>query len=414
MGNLLSFYEQLCIFQERASELRPYNLKAAVGVRRFHGERCIQRTGKRSDVLTVARFLHHVLENKGDWVGQGIQKLLEGKSGLATPDGTDIFTGRFTALRETGLSAQELYADILARIFHAPASSGLHLCGIRSSAGELGLKAGGADDYFGLIYIGDTNEFKKLVESDRAGIVLEEDVISDSLFDDINRRDSKINILIGAKKFMEGWNSWRVSNMGLLNIGRREGSQIIQLFGRGVRLRGKDRSLKRSSALEGTHPPRLRLLETLNIFAVRANYMAQFRDYLEREGIEVDAPVELQLSILTNDQFLKRGLIVPRLVEGREFRQETSLMLEADPVIRFAVDLSVKAQTIESSDTGLQITEVRGGTGRNIPAENLALVNWEQAYLDLLAYRNAKGCRILLSAPGVAESSRKELHVGGG
>ena len=74
----------------------------------------------------------------------------------------------------------------------------------------MGLKAGGADDYFGLIYIGDTGEFKKLVESDRAGIVLEEDVISDSLFDVINRRDSKTNILIGAKKFMEGWNSWRV------------------------------------------------------------------------------------------------------------------------------------------------------------------------------------------------------------
>ena len=38
---------------------------------------------------------------------------------------------------------------------------------------------------------------------------------------------------------MEGWNSWRVSNMGLLNIGRNEGSEIIQLFGRGVRLRGR-------------------------------------------------------------------------------------------------------------------------------------------------------------------------------
>jgi hypothetical protein len=403
LGNLLSFYEQMQIFQERAGELRPYNLEKPLWV--FVGSTVnavySENREKRSDVLTVARFLHHVLENKGDWVGQGIQKLLEGKSGLATPDGTDIFTGRFTILRETGLSPQELYTDILARIFHAPASSGLHLCEIRSSAGELGLKAGGADDYFGLIYIGDTGEFKKLVESDKAGIVLEEDVISDSLFDDINRRDSKINILVGAKKFMEGWNSWRVSNMGLLNIGRREGSQIIQLFGRGVRLRGKGRSLKRSAALGGSHPQWLRLLETLNIFAVRANYMAQFRDYLEREGIEVDAPVELQLSILTNDQFLKRGLVVPRLEEGREFKQETSLLLELDPAIRFAVDLSVKAQTIESSDTGLQTTEVRGGTGRNIPVENLALVNWEQAYLDLLAYKERKGLQNLIVRPEV-------------
>ncbi len=74
---------------------------------------------------------------------------------------------------------------------------------------------------------------------------------------------------------MEGWNSWRVASMGLLNIGRQEGSHSSLLFGRGVRLKGKDMSLKRSAALEGGHPQHLRLLETLNIFAVRANYMAQ-------------------------------------------------------------------------------------------------------------------------------------------
>jgi hypothetical protein len=410
LGNLLSFYEQLRIFQDRAGDLRPYNLEKPLWV--FVGSTVnavySENREKRSDVLTVARFLHHVLENRDDWVSRGIQELLEGKSGLAAPDGTDIFTGRFAALRETGLSVRELYADILARIFHAPASSGLHLCEIRSSAGELGLKAGGADDYFGLIYIGDTNEFKKLVESDRAGIVLEEDVISNSLFTDINRRNSKTNILIGAKKFMEGWNSWRVSNMGLLNIGRREGSQIIQLFGRGVRLLGKDRSLKRSTAKEGTHPTWIRLLETLNIFAVRANYMAQFRDYLEREGIEVDEPVELQLSIWTNDQFLKRGLVVPRLEEGREFKEEVSLLLEVDPAVRFTVDMSVKAQAIESSGLRLQTVDLRGGTGRKIPLENLTLVNWEHAYLDLLAYKERKSLQNLVVCPEVLPKIVKE------
>jgi len=91
-----------------------------------------------------------------------------------------------------------------------------------------------------------------------------------SLFDGINDPGTKIDVLIGAKKFMEGWNSWRVSNMGLLNIGRKEGAQIIQLFGRGVRLRGKGFSLKRSAAMDGRHPAHIELLETLNIFAVRA------------------------------------------------------------------------------------------------------------------------------------------------
>lgn len=285
---------------------------------------------KQSDVLTVVRFLHHVLQNRS-WAVDTIQKLLKAKSGLVTADGQDVFLGRFKRLNKTGLTPQALYQDILTRLFHAPAGGGLHLCDIRGSAGELGLKAAGADDYFGLIYIGDTSAFKKLVEAGTAGITLEEDALSGSLFEGINRPDSRINILIGAKKFMEGWNSWRVSNMGLLNIGRSEGSQIIQLFGRGVRLRGQKFSLKRSAALDGNHPEHISLLETLNIFALRANYMAQFRDYLEREGVEVEPVVELPLFVWANNQHLKKNLVVPRTPANRNFAAETTLLLE--PVV---------------------------------------------------------------------------------
>ena len=69
---------------------------------------------------------------------------------------------------------------------------------------------------------------------------------SGSLFHEINKPHSTVNLLIGSKKFTEGWNSWRVSTMGLMNVGQTEGSQIIQLFGRGVRLKGYGMSLKRS------------------------------------------------------------------------------------------------------------------------------------------------------------------------
>ncbi|MBN1383244.1 MAG: DEAD/DEAH box helicase family protein [Deltaproteobacteria bacterium] len=401
LGNLLSFYEQQHVFQEKIDALRPYNLEKPLWV--FVGSTVnaiySENKEKRSDVLTVARFLHHVLENKRGWVVKGIEKLLKGKSGLATPDGVDIFAGRFEFLRETGRASQALYMDILSSLFHTPTSGGLHLCDIRSSAGELGLKAAGAEAHFGLIFIGDTSEFKKLVENDQAGIVLEEDVISGSLFEDINRPDSRVNILIGAKKFMEGWNSWRVSNMGLLNIGKKEGSQIIQLFGRGVRLRGKGHSLKRSAAIEGTHPPRVRLLETLNIFAVRANYMAQFRNYLEREGVETEETIDLPLFVWANEQFLKRGLVVPRPETGRDFAKEADLLLETDPVVRVFVDMSVKAQAMQSSAVGIHTAEVRAGTGTRIASESLALVDWEQAYLDLLVYKERKGLKNFVIRP---------------
>jgi len=400
LGNLLSFCEQQRVFEEQGEALRPYNLEKPLWV--FVGSTVnavyTENKQKRSDVLTVARFLHHVLQDRA-WAVKTVGKLLAGKTGLVTPAGQDVFLGRFEHLREAGLTPEQLYEDILKQIFHAPAGGGLHLCDIKGSNGELGLKAAGAEDYFGLIYIGDTSEFKKLVEADKAGITLEEDAISGSLFEGINRPGSRVHILIGAKKFMEGWNSWRVSSMGLLNIGRQEGSQIIQLFGRGVRLRGKGLTLKRSAALEGEHPRHVRLLEMLNIFAVRANYMAQFRDYLEREGVEIEPAIELPLFVWANEQFLKRGLVVPRPPEGRDFAVETTLLLEPAPNIRVQVDMSVRVQAMESTRLGLHTADVRAGHEQQIPPESLAWVDWERAYLDLLAYKERKGLTNLVIRP---------------
>lgn len=400
MGNLLSFYEQQCVFEEQAEALRPYNLEQPLWV--FVGGTVnavyTKNRQKRSDVLTVARFLHHVLENKGGWAVSAIKKLMQGETGLITASGRDVFEKKFTYLRQNNLSPDEVYRDILAKIFHSRASGGLHLCGIRSADGELGLKASGAENYFGLIYIGDTSTFKKLVEEDDSGMMLEEDAIVGSLFDDINEPDTNINVLIGAKKFMEGWNSWRVSNMGLLNIGRSEGSEIIQLFGRGVRLRGKDFSLKRSVVLDlssgqadDTLLGHIGLLETLNIFAVRANYMSQFRQYLEKEGVETEEMVELPLSIRINKNFLEKGLVVPRVPDGRDFAAEEDIVLVPDPSVQVHVDMSLKVQTLESRGAGIVATDAQLGDAEPIPDKSLKLVDWEKAYFDLIDYKERKG-----------------------
>lgn len=117
--------------------------------------------------------------------------------------------------------------------------------------------------YFGLINIGDVADFRKYLQ-EKHGIEVRQDVINDSLFDRISHADSPIHLLIGAKKFIEGWSSWRASSMELLRIGKGEGSQVIQLFGRGVRLKGKDQSLKRSHSLSDA-PDWLESLETLCI-----------------------------------------------------------------------------------------------------------------------------------------------------
>src|SRR5580704_17731885 len=95
-------------------------------------------------------------------------------------------------------------------------------------------------------------------------------VSSPARFHEINKPHSTVNLLIGSKKFTEGWNSWRVRTMGLMNVGQTEGSQIIQLFGRGVRLKGFGSSLKRSGKAQlpddMRRPKHIGVLETLSIF----------------------------------------------------------------------------------------------------------------------------------------------------
>ncbi len=401
LGNLLAFYEQLRYFSEQAAALRPYNLEQPLWVFVGSSVNAVYRESgqPRSDVLTVVRFLQRFLANRRGWVTRAIGDFLKGRSGLLDGNGEDVFARRFEYLRRQGREAERIYRDILGAVFRAPGGGNLHLVDIRSSAGEIGLKLGGVEDYFGVINIGDTASFRRLVEADGNGIPLEEDAISPSLFDRINEPRSGVSVLIGAKKFMEGWNSWRVSSMGLLNIGRAEGSEIIQLFGRGVRLRGRGFTLKRSAALDGLHPRDLRLLETLDIFAVRANYMAQFRDYLEREGVEATGYAELPLAIRPNREFLGQGLVVPRLAHGRDFAREVSLMLAADPAARVRVDISLRVQTLRSAVSGLQRGAAGGGSEQVVPRESLDVIHWDALYLRLLEYKEQRGLHNLVIRP---------------
>ena len=407
MANLLSFYQQQLVFAEQEAALRPYNLSRPLWTFVGGSVNAVYRESNqpRSDILTVVRFLHRVLREP-TWATDTIGRLLDGKSGLRHPEtGQDIFVGKFDYLLHRPTDAAAVYRDALAKMMHGD-SGGLQLCDLHGS-GELGLKADGSDSYFGVIYIGDASAFKGLVEADSNGIVITDEVFHGSLFDRINEPDSTVEVLVGARKFIEGWNSWRVSNMGLLNIGRSEGSQIIQLFGRGVRLKGQDMSLKRSSALNaGTHPGNIRLLETLNIFALRANYMVQFRDYLESEGISTDDPVELPpVFMRPNKEFLNKGLLIPRLDEGQKFTERKTVLLRYDDEVRpVPVAMSARVQQIESGRDGLVGADGSSGTAREIPPESLDIVDWERAYLRLLEHKNARGFSNLLIRPRLLRS----------
>lgn len=405
LGNLLAFHEQKRAFQTKSAAMLRYHLADPLWV--FVGSTVNKskndKQAKESDVLTVVQFLSAVLRNERGWVQKGITRILAGKSGIEDEGGHDVFASRFARLKKWSTDADEIYRDILGRVFHAASGGRLHVGDIKGKAGELGLKVGGAEDYFGLVYIGDTGSFKSLIEEGCPEVGIEDDQLAEGLFEGIKKAESRINILVGAKKFMQGWDSWRVTNMGLLNIGRSEGSEIIQLFGRGVRLKGYNRSLKRSGVLPAPdgkgHPLGIELLERLNIFAIRANYMAQFRDYLEREGIEPTGVVELKLPILRNDAFLKKGLIAPRLPKDKTFAQTERILLAPDREAKVILDFSVKVERIAASDGRIREESFASGDEEWLPPARFGLLDWERLYLDILEFKEERGFHNLLVRP---------------
>jgi len=201
------------------------------------------------------------------------------------------------------MTPEQIYDDTLAMVFNAPGGGQLYVENLKGAAGEIALRVGAENEPFGVVNVGEDAKLVKLCA--QAGLATGEREFSGSLFHQINRPDSPINILIGSRKFTEGWSSWRVSTMGLMNIGKGEGSQIIQLFGRGVRLKGYGMSLKRSGRTqlpEGVARPRhVGLLETLGVFGIRADYMADFRGHLEEEGLPANEErIEFLLPVIKN------------------------------------------------------------------------------------------------------------------
>ena len=140
LANMLSFYEQQLVFDNKADKLGVYNLDKPLWV--FVGA-SVNRTDSqgRSDVLTVVRFLQRFL-TEHDWAITTIGQLLSGNSGLPDELGRDIVADQYKYLGSTGQSAHNIYQGMLTKSMRAPGGGGLRLCDIQGHEGELGLKVG--------------------------------------------------------------------------------------------------------------------------------------------------------------------------------------------------------------------------------------------------------------------------------
>jgi len=389
-ASLLSFYQQLKIYESSKTMLKPYLIEKPLMVFVGSSVNAVRTESKRqvSDVVDVLLFINEFLKDKSQSI-TNIQKIMSLDSGLTKKDGSDIFAKKFGFLEQSKLNATEMFDDILNTIFNA--SSGmLHVENLKGVDGEIALRVG-ENEYFGVINVGDSDTLVKLCEA--SGINIASRDFSSSLFKTINDTSSNLNVLIGSKKFSEGWSSWRVSTMGLMNVGKKEGSQIIQLFGRGVRLKGHEFCLKRSRAIKGKELERkYQAVETLNIFGLKADYMKAFKEYLKDEGVPTDERTDFVLPLIYDKSYKDKKLKVLDLQEGKDFKREVKLDLEYSGIsaINKKVVLSLYRQVdvLESQNRGGDKLELNSEI---LQKEHLSFVNIDNLFFALEQFKNEKG-----------------------
>lgn len=408
-GCLLSFYQQMKLFQMHKEEYAPFQIEKPLLV--FVGNRVTKATrtdksriAELSDVEEVLDFLNNFVGKK-DTSLRRIQAVLDEDTGLMDGEGNELFAQNFNEIRAVfkgTTKAEDIYRDILRIVFNSHTDAEvhrLHLENLRQVPGEIALRIGDTGDYFGVISIGDPATLIK--QCDKRGIVTKtEEFLSDSLFQKINKKDSAINLLIGSRKFTEGWNSWRVSTMGLINFAKGEGSQAIQLFGRGVRLHGYGGCLKRSSHIKESvkFPRGLGILETLTIFGVKAQYMEEFRKYLELEDLPANENIiEFRMPVWKRNDILKdTPLQVIKLREGADFKKQAKRLildvpdegflryLRKNPVV---IDCRSKVQTIKSNFS----LEIQSATEEHtLPVKYLPYLDYDYIFEELEQYKNEK------------------------
>ena len=385
LQNLLLFVQQKLFYYRNQDSLQLYNIQnpllvfvgssvepKATGIQAEENKEVI------SDVKKVLDFVSDFLNDRAKYV-KWIDDLKEYTKGALFKE--DYFTKLEYLFRELK-SAAAIYNECLKLVFHTSAPGDLELCTIRNANGEIAVKVKNADSYFALIYIGDTSTFKSPIAEEYE---FKRDVTSPSQFQSLSdTQENPINILIGARRFIEGWNNYRVSSIGLINFGRSKGSQIIQLFGRGGPLKGKNNSLKRSKGSADSLDS-IQVIETLNIFGLRADYMKRFKDDLEREGIKtVKKLYTFDIKVTSNLNQLKLFTLE---------RDETAPSFDTTPVIKLAFEQSIKVRL----DIAPKKFQALAGDARiydevateilKLSDRDLGLVDWDEIYLRLLNYK---------------------------
>ncbi|WP_282136029.1 DEAD/DEAH box helicase family protein [Seonamhaeicola maritimus] len=257
----------------------------------------------------------------------------------------------------------------------------------------------GNGGYWGIVNVGNGAKFINDLENDKVIKNPRDKVIVSNIerysFKNIDSQNSPINVLIGSRKFAEGWNCFRVSVIGLINLGSSKGNKIIQIFGRGVRVKGLKNDGKRTFKehnddyfkLSNTKPDdQIRKIETLCVFSLKKSYLETFTSAVNKE-LEFHLPpfvIEVNPSIIKlNDntdikfeEFRKR-IPIFKLSKLDIGQRRVSLLDNNGFSVQFYQEGNLRNDIVNNFSVSLDYRPNRNEQGKNIKGD---LSNFLQNY----------------------------------
>ena len=333
----------------------------------------VQKDEQYDNDLTVHRplmaFMGHTVENpkeegKNDEVSD-IQKVL------------DYFAALSDSERQ---KFRSIFGDIIGPLVVARNSD---------NNNEL-LLSYGEGEKWGMINVGDATNFYNSIENNHI-VTRDEEIRDPNLqFENLDNETSPINVLIGSRKFAEGWNSYRLSVIDLINLGSAKGNLIIQIFGRGVRLKGKGGDGKRRyiDHKSDYHFPyqdvesNIRRLETLTVYSLKQSYLKRFLDEVHAGGVSLQHVFKIQV----NPTLFK--IDSGTSVDFEEYRHKLPIFKQSE-----TVGSGIKRVTFNGNE--VHYTYFDSGTEKSG-----TINNWRSLVLD---YRTDKG----KNAPNIYEDLRE-------
>ncbi|GAA5417376.1 hypothetical protein Pryu01_02439 [Paraliobacillus ryukyuensis] len=130
------------------------------------------------------------------------------------------------------------YQDILSNVYNSDTPGRIEVYQIGSNNNELSfrLKSSINSVPFAIIKASDVYKWRNNILED---YLFNEDIVVDkSRFKDIHKKNNEINILMGSRQFIEGWDSNRPNVINFINMGTNDENTklILQAIGRGVRV----------------------------------------------------------------------------------------------------------------------------------------------------------------------------------